>query len=82
LAALARRPEWIAVPLASYLAYASFGHDTRQGLIHLLAAVIVVSSITFRHRANHQSRLTPRLLPANTDRRDETHRPRDVGRPR
>lgn len=80
LAGLARRPEWIAVPLASYLAYASFGHDTRQGLIHLVAAVIVVTAITLRHRADHQSRLTPRPLPANTDRRDETHRPRDVGR--
>jgi hypothetical protein len=51
LAALARRPEWLAVPLASYLAYASFGHDTRQGLIHLAAAVIVVIAITIRHRA-------------------------------
>jgi hypothetical protein len=50
LAALARRPEWLAVPLASYLAYASFGHDTRQGLIHLAAAVIVVIAITIRHR--------------------------------
>ncbi|MFI6674857.1 glycosyltransferase 87 family protein [Kribbella sp. NPDC050470] len=50
LAALARRPEWLAVPLASYLAYASFGHDTRQGLSYLGAAVIVVTVLTIRHR--------------------------------
>ncbi|MEU4292390.1 hypothetical protein AB0E63_29545 [Kribbella sp. NPDC026596] len=50
LAVLARRPEWLAVPLASYLAYASFGHDTRQGLIHLTAAVIVVIALTIRRR--------------------------------
>ena len=80
LAALASRPEWLAVPLASYLAYASFGHDTRQGLIHLTAAVTVVIAVTLRHRVNHQSRLTRCPSPANTDRRDETHRPRDVGR--
>lgn len=50
LAVLARRPEWLAVPLAAYWAYASFGHDTRQGLIYLTAAVIVVIATTVRHR--------------------------------
>ncbi|WP_020387466.1 glycosyltransferase 87 family protein [Kribbella catacumbae] len=50
LAVLAGRFEWIAVPLASYLAYASFGHETRQGLIYVAAAVIVVTAITVRHR--------------------------------
>ncbi|MEU4607398.1 glycosyltransferase 87 family protein [Kribbella sp. NPDC023972] len=50
LAVLAKRPEWLAVPLASYLAYASFGNDTRQGLIYLIAAVVVVTAITIRHR--------------------------------
>ncbi|WP_406053274.1 glycosyltransferase 87 family protein [Kribbella sp. NBC_00889] len=51
LAALAHRPEWLAVPLASYLAYASFGHETRQGLIHLTAAVVVLTGLTLRHRS-------------------------------
>jgi hypothetical protein len=50
LAALSRRPEWIAVPLASYLAYATVGHDSRQGLIYLAATVIVVTTTTLRHR--------------------------------
>ncbi|NUR96513.1 MAG: hypothetical protein HOV67_14800, partial [Kribbellaceae bacterium] len=80
LAALAGRPEWIAVPLASYLAYASFGHDTRQGLIYLTAAVIVVTVTTLRHYNVAESGLTERLLPTNTVRRDETHRSRDLGR--
>jgi hypothetical protein len=82
LAALAHRPEWIAVPLASYLAYASFGHDTRQGLIYLTAAVIVVTAITIRHQLVAKSGLTTPPLPANTGERDETHRPRDLGRAR
>lgn len=51
LAALAHRPEWLAVPLASYLAYASFGHETRQGLIHLTAAVVILTGLTLRHRS-------------------------------
>jgi hypothetical protein len=51
LVVLARRPEWLAVPLAAYLAYANFGHDTRQGLVQLAAAVIVITAITIRHRA-------------------------------
>ncbi|MGW6282951.1 glycosyltransferase 87 family protein [Kribbella sp. NPDC055071] len=50
LVALARRPEWLAVPLAAYLAYANFGHDTRQGLIQLAAAVTVVTALTIRHQ--------------------------------
>ncbi|MFI5733294.1 glycosyltransferase 87 family protein [Kribbella sp. NPDC051587] len=50
LAALSRRPEWIAVPLASYLAYATVGHGSRQGLIYLAAAAIVVITTTLRHR--------------------------------
>ncbi|HEY3558479.1 MAG TPA: glycosyltransferase 87 family protein [Kribbella sp.] len=82
LAALARRPEWIAVPMASYLAYASFGHDTRQGLIHLCAAVIVVIAVTIRHRLDAKSGLTAAPLRTNTGGRDETHRPRDLGRTR
>ncbi|MFD3406468.1 glycosyltransferase 87 family protein [Kribbella sp. NPDC058693] len=82
LAALAHRPEWIAVPIASYLAYASFGHDTRQGLSYLAAAVIVVSAITIRRRFVAESRLTDARSPANTGERDQTHRPRDLGRTR
>jgi hypothetical protein len=82
LAALAHRPEWIAVPLASYLAYASFGHDTRQGLIYLTAAVIVVTNITIRRWRLTKSGLTTPPLPANTGERDETHRPRNLGRAR
>lgn len=50
LAVLAGRFEWLVVPVAAYLAYASFGHDQRQGLIYLAAAVIVVIAITVRHR--------------------------------
>jgi hypothetical protein len=57
LAVLAGRIEWLAVPLASYLAYASFGHDTRQGLIYLAAAVIVVSVMTVRNRAAAEKRV-------------------------
>ncbi|MFF0345738.1 glycosyltransferase 87 family protein [Kribbella sp. NPDC004875] len=82
LAALARRPEWLAVPLASYVAYAGFGHDTRQGLSYLGAAVIVVITITIRHRMVAKSGLTAAPLRANTVGRDKTHRPRDVGRTR
>jgi hypothetical protein len=48
LAVLACRLEWLAVPLAAYLAYASFGHDTRQGLIHLTAALVVITAIGVR----------------------------------
>jgi hypothetical protein len=80
LAALAGRPEWLAVPVASYLAYGSFGHDTRQGLIHLTAAVIVVIAITLRRRVAADSGLTAAPLAANTGGRDETHRPRNLGR--
>ena len=80
LAALAGRPEWIAVPVASYLAYGSFGHDTRQGLIQLAAAVIVVIALTLRGRVAAESGLTAAPLAANTGGRDETHRPRDLGR--
>ncbi|MFG1912241.1 glycosyltransferase 87 family protein [Kribbella sp. NPDC048928] len=82
LAVLARRAEWIAVPLAAYLAYASFGHDTRQGLIHLTAAVIVVSTITVRRQLVAKSGLTAPPPRTNTGERDETHRPRDLGRAR
>ncbi|MFI7063060.1 glycosyltransferase 87 family protein [Kribbella sp. NPDC050124] len=56
LAALAKRPEWLAVPLASYLAYASFGHETRQGLSYLGAGVIVVTVLTIRHRMTARKR--------------------------
>jgi len=80
LAALAGRPEWIAVPVASYLAYGSFGHDTRQGLIQLATAVIVVIALTLRGRVAAESGLTAAPLAANTGGRDETHRPRDLGR--
>ncbi|MEV8376421.1 glycosyltransferase 87 family protein [Kribbella sp. NPDC056861] len=51
LAILAGRLEWLAVPPVAYLAYASFGHSSRQGLIYLTAVVIVVIAITLRHRA-------------------------------
>ena len=50
LAALVGRVEWIAVPLASYLAYASFGHEVRQGVIHLTAALIVLTTLCLRRR--------------------------------
>lgn len=50
LAVLADRLEWLAVPLAAYLAYASFGHDTQQGLIHLTAAVAVLTATWIRRR--------------------------------
>ncbi|MEU8223268.1 glycosyltransferase 87 family protein [Kribbella sp. NPDC048915] len=82
LAALAARPEWIAVPIAAYLAYGSFGHDTRQGLIYLTAAAIVVSSITLRTRTLADTGLTAGVLHANTGGRDETPRPRNLGRTR
>lgn len=48
VAVLAHRFEWLVVPVAAYLAYASFGHEVRQGLIHLLAATVVVGVITVR----------------------------------
>lgn len=63
LAVLAGRFEWIAVPLASYLAYASFGHGTRQGLIHLTAAVIVVTAITLRHHPTPGKRFDELIRP-------------------
>jgi nucleotide-binding universal stress UspA family protein len=50
LAVLAGRFEWLVVPVAAYLAYASFGHDQRQGLIYAAALVIVVIPITLRQR--------------------------------
>jgi hypothetical protein len=50
LAVLAGRAEWLAVPMASYLAYASFGHEIRQGLIHLAAALVVLTALWIRHR--------------------------------
>jgi hypothetical protein len=56
LAVLAGRFEWLVVPVAAYLAYASFGHDERQGLIYLAALVIVVIAITVRHRPIPQKR--------------------------
>ncbi|WP_112237944.1 glycosyltransferase 87 family protein [Kribbella monticola] len=52
LAVLAGRLEWLVVPVAAYLAYASFGHDLRQGLIHLAAATVVVATVALRHRPN------------------------------
>jgi hypothetical protein len=57
LAALAGRVEWVAVPLAAYWAYASFGHDLRQGLIQLAALLIIVAAITLRHYPGAESRL-------------------------
>ncbi|WP_433005039.1 glycosyltransferase 87 family protein [Kribbella sp. CA-294648] len=50
LAVLANRFEWLVVPAAAYLAYGSFGHDHRQGLIYLAAAAVVLSVSTLRHR--------------------------------
>ncbi len=50
LAVLANRFEWLVVPAAAYLAYGSFGHDHRQGLIYLAAAFVVLSALTLRHR--------------------------------
>ncbi|TWD84543.1 uncharacterized protein DUF2029 [Kribbella amoyensis] len=56
LAVLAQRYEWIAVPLAAYLAYAGFGHDTRQGLAYLGAgAVVLIASLV--RRTAHEHRL-------------------------
>ena len=82
LAVLAGWPEWLVVPLASYLAYASFGHDTRQGLIYLAAAVIVVTVMTVRHRTVLKRSLTRWPKRANTERREKTPCPRDVSRSR
>ncbi|MDX2974455.1 glycosyltransferase 87 family protein [Kribbella solani] len=82
LAVLARRPEWIAVPLAAYLAYASFGHATRQGLIHLAALAVIVIVITLRRRIVAKSGLTAPPSATNTGERDTTHRHRDLGRVR
>ena len=61
LAALSRRPEWIAVPLAAYLAYATPGQDNRQGLIYLAAASIVVIATTLRHRSSADKQVDARL---------------------
>ncbi|GAB3954115.1 hypothetical protein GCM10029976_095720 [Kribbella albertanoniae] len=61
LAALSGRPEWIAVPLAAYLAYATVGHDSRQGLIYLTAAAIVVIATTVRHRSVAAKQFDARL---------------------
>jgi hypothetical protein len=61
LAVLAGRFEWLVVPVAAYLAYASFGHEVRQGLIHLLAALVVVSAITARRYSNAHSGLNTAL---------------------
>jgi hypothetical protein len=58
LAVLAGRIEWLAVPLASCLAYASFGHELRQGLIHLTAAMVVVTAISIRHRSSARCQQT------------------------
>lgn len=58
LAVLAGRAEWLAVPLASYLAYASFGHDLRQSLIHLAAALTVTTAIALRHSRRPTEHLT------------------------
>ncbi|WP_433169323.1 glycosyltransferase 87 family protein [Kribbella sp. CA-247076] len=68
LAVLAGRLEWIAVPLASYLAYASFGHDLRQGLIHLAAAVVVVTVTARRSRGSRPGRARPARLPSSVGR--------------
>jgi hypothetical protein len=57
LAVLAGRVEWIAVPLAAYWSYASFGHDLRQGLIQLVALLVVAITITLRYRPGAVSRL-------------------------
>ncbi|MGC4938238.1 glycosyltransferase 87 family protein [Kribbella sp. DT2] len=57
LAVLAGRIEWVAVPLAAYWAYASYGHDLRQGLVQLAALLIVVAAITLRHYPSAFSRL-------------------------
>jgi hypothetical protein len=61
LAVLAGRFEWLVVPVAAYLAYASFGHEVRQGLIHLLAALVVVSAITARRYSNAHAGLKAAL---------------------
>ncbi|TCO20357.1 uncharacterized protein DUF2029 [Kribbella steppae] len=60
LAVLAGRAEWLAVPVASYLAYASFGHELRQGLIHLTAALTVITAISLRHRSGLRRGPVPR----------------------
>ncbi|WP_185445159.1 glycosyltransferase 87 family protein [Kribbella qitaiheensis] len=50
LAVLAGQLEWLVVPAAAYLSYASFGHEHQPGLFYLTAAVIVAATITLRHR--------------------------------
>jgi signal transduction histidine kinase len=61
LAVQADRYEWLVVPAAAYLAYASFGHDQRQGLIYLAGLVIVLSAITLRHRPVPENRFDERV---------------------
>jgi hypothetical protein len=57
LAVLAGRFEWLVVPVAAYLAYAASGHDVRQQLVYLAAAVIVATTITLRYRSTVENRL-------------------------
>ena len=57
LAVLAGRFEWLVVPVAAYLAYAASGHDVRQQLVYLAAAVIVTTTITLRYRSTVENRL-------------------------
>ncbi|TDD61565.1 DUF2029 domain-containing protein [Kribbella antibiotica] len=61
LAALSRRPQWIAVPLAAYLAYATPGQDSRQGLVYLAATGIVVIAATLRHHSSADKQVDARL---------------------
>jgi glycosyl transferase family 87 len=56
LAVLAGRFEWLVVPVAAYLAYASFGHDQRQGLIYSAALAVVAITITLRQRSATRTR--------------------------
>lgn len=56
LAVLAGRFEWLVVPLGAYLAYAAFGHESRQSLIQLSAGLIVVTVLVLRHRSATRQR--------------------------
>lgn len=51
LAVLAGRPEWFAVPLAAYLAYATLDHAHGPGLAYLAATLVVLAVAVSRRRS-------------------------------
>jgi hypothetical protein len=79
LAVLAGRFEWLVVPVAAYLAYANFGHDVRQGLIDLVAAGVVITTITLRHRPSAGNEFDAPPRHSDTEGRVYTYRSGNVG---